>query len=244
MGIVGAIATNLGATSTDRKMVLSGWERVLMFFTFLVMASIEVSLLIDKPNARYFALTILAVGLVMRELAKERAARKQRAAGVGLATILAGQKATASDDVLTPDTLDFDADNAPILAAIRGTGRTLDFALMEAAKLDRTLYLLFVREQTVITVEDQRRKWVKDPEASEIFQYAKARVGGRAMVLPCYAVSDSAAGTIVDVAATVGASRLILGSPQRSTLLNLLRGNIVRDVSSLLPEDIELVVFA
>ena len=64
------------------------------------------------------------------------------------------------------------------------------------------------------------------------------------MVLPCYAVSDSAAGTIVDVAATVGASRLILGSPQRSTLLNLLRGNIVRDVSSLLPEDIELVVFA
>ena len=245
VGVVGAIATNLGATSTDRKMVLTHRERGLMFFTFLVMAGIEISLLIDKPNARYFALTILAVGLVMRELAKERAARKQRPAGAaGPAATLANPAARAAGDGLTPDTLDFDVDSAPILAAIRGTGRTLDFALKEAAKLDRTLYLLFVREQTVITAEDRRRKWINDAEAGEIFQYAKARVGGRAMVLPCYAVSDSAAGTIVDVAATVGASRLILGSPQRSTLLNLLRGNIVRDVSSLLPEEIELVVFA
>ena len=131
-----------------------------------------------------------------------------------------------------------------MLVAVRGTGRTLDFALKEAALLQRTLYLLFVREQTVITVEDQRRKWLSDAEAGEIFQYAKARVGGQAMVLPCYAVSDSAAGTIVDVAATVGASRLILGAPNRHSVLGLLRGNIVRDVSNLLPEDIELLVFA
>ncbi len=241
VGVVGAIATNLGATSTDRKMVLTVWERGFMFFTFLVMAGIEISLLIDKPNARYFALTILAVGLVMRELAKERAARKKRTLE---ATVPGAVPVKASDDGPTWEAFDFDADNAPILAAIRGKGRALDFALKEAAKLDRTLYLLFVREQTVITVEDRRRKWVNDAEAGEIFQYAKARVGGRAMVLPCYAVSDSAAGTIVDVAATVGASRLILGAPQRSTLLNLLRGNIVRDVSDLLPEDIELVVFA
>ena len=148
----------------------------------------------------------------------------------------------AEDGSVEP--LDLAADTAPILAAIRGKGRTLDFALKEAARLERTLYLLFVREQTIITNEDQRRKWVNDAEAQDIFQYAKARVGGQAMVLPCYAVSDSAAGTIVDVAATVGASRLILGSPQRSTLLNLLRGNIVRDVGALLPEDVELVVFA
>ncbi len=241
VGVVGAIATNLGATSTDRKMVLTYWERGFMFFTFLVMAGIEISLLIDKPNARYFALTILAVGLVMRELAKERAARKKSTLET---TVPGAVPAKAFDDGPTLEALDLDADNAPILAAIRGKGRALDFALKEAAKLDRTLYLLFVREQTVITVEDRRRKWVNDAEAGEIFQYAKARVGGRAMVLPCYAVSDSAAGTIVDVAATVGASRLILGAPQRSTLLNLLRGNIVRDVSDLLPEDIELVVFA
>jgi amino acid transporter len=36
VGVVGAIATNLGATSTDRKLNLAQWERALMFCTFLV----------------------------------------------------------------------------------------------------------------------------------------------------------------------------------------------------------------
>src|SRR5207237_10540168 len=61
VGVVGAIATNLGATSTDRKLSIKSWERTLMFATFIVMFAIEMSLLIDKPNARYFAVTVLAV---------------------------------------------------------------------------------------------------------------------------------------------------------------------------------------
>src|SRR5438034_181125 len=77
VGVVGAIATNLGATSTDRKLSIKTWERTLMFGTFLVMAAIEISLLIDKPNARYFAVTILAVGLILRGLVQERRMKKQ-----------------------------------------------------------------------------------------------------------------------------------------------------------------------
>ena len=53
VGVVGAIATNLGATSTDRKLILAQWERSLMFCTFLVMAAIEISLLIDKPGHEF-----------------------------------------------------------------------------------------------------------------------------------------------------------------------------------------------
>ena len=48
-----------------------------MFGTFIVMAAIEMSLLIDKPNARYFAVTILAVGLIMRGLVQERRIKKE-----------------------------------------------------------------------------------------------------------------------------------------------------------------------
>ncbi len=77
VGVVGAIATNLGATATDRKLSIKAWERTLMFSTFIVMASIEMSLLIDKPNARYFAVTILAVGLVLRGLVQERRMKKE-----------------------------------------------------------------------------------------------------------------------------------------------------------------------
>jgi amino acid transporter len=63
-------------------------------------------------------------------------------------------------------------------------------------------------------------------------------------LLPCYAVSDAAAETIVDIAATVGASQLILGAPQRNMVVNLLRGNIIRNISSLLPDEIDLLVYA
>ena len=77
VGVVGAIATNLGATSTDRKLSIKSWERTLMFGTFIVMAAIEMSLLIDKPNARYFAVTILAVGLILRGLVQERRMKKE-----------------------------------------------------------------------------------------------------------------------------------------------------------------------
>src|SRR5436309_3686760 len=41
VGVVGAIATNLGASSTDRKLSIKSWERTLMFATFIVMAAID-----------------------------------------------------------------------------------------------------------------------------------------------------------------------------------------------------------
>src|SRR4030095_14992935 len=77
VGVVGAIATNLGATATDRKLSIKVWERRLMFTTFIVMAGIEMSLLIDKPNARYFAVTIVAVGLILRGLVLERRMKRE-----------------------------------------------------------------------------------------------------------------------------------------------------------------------
>src|SRR5580658_1605358 len=52
VGVVGAIATNLGACSTDNKLHLATWERVTMFITFLIMLAIELSLFVDKPSAR------------------------------------------------------------------------------------------------------------------------------------------------------------------------------------------------
>src|SRR5205823_2366656 len=129
-----------------------------------------------------------------------------------------------------------------ILCAIRGTGRTLDFALREARETGRRLYLLFVREQPFMTEQDSKRKWQEDPEASMIFAEARGKEGVNPLF--CYAVSPSAAETIVDIAATLGASRLILGAPKRNALINLLRGNVIREVSNLLPEEIDLLVYA
>jgi amino acid transporter/nucleotide-binding universal stress UspA family protein len=235
VGVVGAIATNLGATATDRKLSIKSWERTLMFTTFVVMAAIELSLLIDKPNARYFAVTILAVGLILRGLVMERRMKKEAApATVPLEVASADSPVSTPQNVITSES---------ILCAIRGTGRTLDFALREAGDTGRRLYLLFVREQQFMTEQDAKRKWQEDPEASMIFHEAKQKAPDHPPLF-CYAVSPSAAETIVDVAATLGASRVILGAPQRNALINLLRGNVIREVSDSLPEEIDLVVYA
>jgi amino acid transporter/nucleotide-binding universal stress UspA family protein len=236
VGVVGAIAANLGATSTDKKMSIRGWERTLMFATFLVMVAIELSLVIDKPHARYFVLTILTVGLILRSLVQESRARKEPAA--------AAQAPSAAAARAEPGQAAAEATaGEAILCAVRGPGRTLDFALREARETGRRLYLLFVREQLFITEQDRKRKWQEDPDARTVFSTAREKAAGQ-QPLFCYAVSPSAAETIVDVAATVGASRVVLGAPQRNAIIKMLRGNIIREVSTLLPEEIDLLVYA
>jgi amino acid transporter len=237
VGVVGAIATNLGATSTDKHLDLARWERVLMFCTFLIMSAIEISLFLDKPNARVFAASVLAVGLVLRGLAEERAEKKKQ---------VAAEKAKEERPSPLPALFQAPKDEVTgpqMLCAVRGIGRTLDFAIQEAKETKRPLYLLFVREQPVLAPGDRKRKWTEDPEATAIFSYASEKADGLT-ILPCYAASDSAADTIVDIAATVGASYLIVGAPQRSMLINLLRGNIIKNISDILPEEIHLLVYA
>jgi amino acid transporter/nucleotide-binding universal stress UspA family protein len=254
VGVVGAIATNLGATATDRKLPIKTWERTLMFGTFTVMFAIEMSLLVDKPNARYFAVTILAVGLILRGLVQERRAKKEAKpllipeklsvdTGSGAAIARSGSSSPLSASRADSSIGELEGTES-ILCAIRGTGRTLDFALREARDTRNRLYLLFVREQPFMTEQDVKRKWQEDPEASSVFAEAKSKTDANHPPLFCYAVSPSAAETIVDVAATLGASRLILGAPKRNALLNLLRGNVIREVSNLLPEEIDLLVYA
>jgi amino acid transporter/nucleotide-binding universal stress UspA family protein len=252
VGVVGAIATNLGATSTDWKLNLKGFQRGIMFVTFLIMAAIEMSLFIDKPSARIFAFTVLAMGLILRGLAKESAERRRKASEAAAmeAAVLAVERAarerpaeapkTASPVTPAPQSV-VRGYSGPILTAVRGCGRTLDFAVKEAAENGQPLYVLFVREQPIIAPGDRRRKWAEDRQAREVFESLRDKGLGET-IIPCYAVSDAPAHTIADLASTIGAERVLLGAPQRSSLIHILRGNIIREVAGLLPDDITLLV--
>jgi amino acid transporter/nucleotide-binding universal stress UspA family protein len=239
VGVVGAIATNLGASSTDRKLGLGPWERLLMFVTFLIMLAIELSLFVEKPSARVFALTVLAIGLVLRGLAAEYAQRAKAAAAAAAVAASSQSQTPITTFTYKPQ----EAEGPPMMCAIRGVGRTLDFAIDESRQTHRPLYLLFIRNLPVLTAQDYKRKWQDDEEARAIFIHAKSKAEGHP-VYPCYAVSDSVADTIVDITATMGASYLILGAPERRGLVNLLRGSIIRDISDNLPDDIHLLVLA
>jgi amino acid transporter/nucleotide-binding universal stress UspA family protein len=239
VGVVGAIATNLGACSTDRKLGLAAWERMTMFVTFLIMLAIETSLFAYKPSARIFAMTVLLAGLVLRGLAGEFAVRSKAAAAEAAESAPAAMPVPVAPLVFNMENVD----GPPMMCAIRGLGKTLDFAIDESRQTRRPLYLLFVRSLPVLTEQDYKRKWQEDDEAREVFLAAKSKAGGHP-VFPCYAVSDSVATTIVDITATMGASYLILGAPERKGLAYLLRGNIIREISDNLPDDIHLLVYA
>jgi len=175
---------------------------------------------------------VLAVGLILRGLASEHFHRKRAtekvAESVANGTVAIAPMATTG---------------APMMCAVRGVGKTLDFAVEEARESRRPLYVLFVRALPALTEQDKSRKWEEDEDARKIFAEAKAKARGHP-VFPCYAVSDSVPDTIVDIAATTGVTHLVLGSPERKGLIHLLRGDIIRRISDHLPEPIHLLVYA
>jgi amino acid transporter/nucleotide-binding universal stress UspA family protein len=235
VGVVGAIATNLGATSTDENLKLAPWERVLMFSTFLIMAAIEVSLLIEKPGARVFAGSVVAVGLVLHGISVVRKRMPSAVPSPELKEVPAEEP-----HFEFPEGKSY---GSPMVCAVRGLGGTLDFAIEIAKDMNRPLYVTFVREQAILTLEDRKRHWTDDLQARKIFDGAREKAAGHP-ILPCYAVSDFPAHTIVDLAISVGASHLILGAPRRNMLVKLIRGNVILQVSRFLPEKIHLLVYA
>lgn len=66
IGVVGAIAINLGTTSTNGALPLRRLERLLMLVLTVVMIAIEATICVVKPEARGFALLVLVAGLAAR----------------------------------------------------------------------------------------------------------------------------------------------------------------------------------
>lgn len=232
VGFVGAIVTNLGVNASDKTTPMKGWERILMWIACIIMFAIEITLFIDKPDARRFVISVMAAGLILRMLVVESRQKTWAAKKVKLR-----HASIFSEDAQVP------LHHGAILCAIRSIGKTLNFAIQEATRYNQPLYILFIREQKIITEEDRSRLWVDDDDASKIFDYAKDLASTIDMKF-FYSVSDNPAGTIVEMAEQLQVSRLILGRPRHSVMLQMLRGNVVQEISELLPENIDLIVLS
>jgi nucleotide-binding universal stress UspA family protein len=136
------------------------------------------------------------------------------------------------------------------MVAARGVTPVLRFALNEASLRDATLYVLYVREVAFFIggvnpapTKSPRPKWQDDPQASAIMSLClKAGEEYGVPVMPVYVVSTNPAGTIIDISATLGVDILMLGSAHRTTMARLLKGDVVTQVATGLPEEIELVI--
>ncbi|HEY4329071.1 MAG TPA: universal stress protein [Phycisphaerae bacterium] len=70
VGVVGAIAINLGSCSFNKLMPVKRWERGGLAVLAVIMVVIEATLVWDKPDARYFASLVLFSGLAARFFTK------------------------------------------------------------------------------------------------------------------------------------------------------------------------------
>lgn len=252
VGFVGAIATNLGSTSTDFKLEIDKPQRIFMFATFLIMAAIEISLFIYKPDARTFVVTILAIGLILRGLVLERkfgVKPSKTARPTTAVTELTKEKlpqATAAEGIkkplpkFIPKAEAAHMHNGAMLCAVFQKGKALEFALQECERFNQPLYVLFIREEKV-TMSYGEWTWLDDKQACEAFDIAVTATEKVKMSF-LYAVSAHAARNIVTEAKNLNVSRVIMSMPRRNKLLRLIQGDIVEDVREHLPMNIDLLV--
>src|SRR5205085_4876516 len=73
IGVVGAIAVNLGSCAFNRNLKLRWHERGTMALTFVILFAVEMTLAKTKPNALYFIVCILIGGFTLRLIAQKRA---------------------------------------------------------------------------------------------------------------------------------------------------------------------------
>jgi len=117
------------------------------------------------------------------------------------------------------------------------------FALQEAKLRGARLYFLFVREVQVAAEVVGRLG--DDMKAQEVISEMKRAAADEKVALtPVYCTANKASDMIVELAATLGADLVVLGGTRRGVLVNLLRGDTVREVSAQLPDEIPLVVVA
>jgi nucleotide-binding universal stress UspA family protein len=240
IGVVGAIALNLGSCTFNKALKLPLAERVLMGTTCLILMAVELTIARTKPDALFFVICVLVLGLSLRGYAQRRA---------GLRTLTVSTEIAAA---MAPESMpEFRLNLAPgqsILVAARGVNPVLRFALEEARLRQATLYVLYVKEIAVTlpgpVAAPEKPRWQDDKAASDIMLRMMALAKENDVtVLPVYMVSDDPAAIILDVSATLGIDLLVLGTPHRHTMVRLLKGNVVTEVAKNLPENIQLIIY-
>ena len=240
IGVVGAITVNLGSCTFNRAIGFTWYDRVLFGITFTILFFVELTLARTKPDALFFVVCVLGIGLALRAWTQKRS---------GFTTLTVTRQVAAMVSPNLAATMQPRMEEGQkIMVAARGITPVLRFALDEAQLRKATLCVLYVKEIAVYYAGGPtflgRARWQDDPEAQAIMSLMlKLGAERNICVLPVYAVSEDAAATILDLSATMGVDFLMIGATQRHALANLLRGSVATNVAQQLPDSIQLVIY-
>lgn len=228
IGVVGAVFINIGSTATDRKLPIGRITRVFMGVVAIVLFFIEISIAVEKSFAALFAGIVLFVGISARAVAQRSRARKPVEAVP--APVPAPVRRRARKAMPT----------SRFLVATKDVNeKLLKFALEEAKARNAFLFVLNVKEIAVGALPE-RIVLESNGVESRIHELCeRSGIDYQYLQVPSYEVGY----TIAEQAATYGVERLIIGAEKRNRLENVLKGSVMRSLSGLLPEDVQLVIF-
>lgn len=252
IGVVGAVALNLGSCATNPQAELKLYERVAMTALAALMVLIWLTIAWEKPNALIFAMTIMGVGLSARWTARNREriqswAEKRFPAVVGV-TSSAASTLAAKAAALTkwPATAAKTPAKTRILVCTRGNPRLINYAIEQCRLSSGELFVLFVRHVAVPTIGlSGHADMSQDAEAVELFAAVKEQAneaGVPAYFL--YSVAYDVAEAILEMAATYAVDTVLLGTTRRGMLWRAMKGDVIQQVAYELPERITLLVHA
>ena len=227
IGVVGAILINVGSTATDLSLKLPNRTRLMMMASAAVLFLIEGSIIIDKPKATVFISLVLTAGLLARYVAQRK-----------LVVIPAVQPAVVP---LQPSK----RRRKPLpsvkylLAMKDSNDRLLNFAVEEAKIRNALLFVLRVKEVAVGLLPERLEMPTNGAEEHIREVCERAGIEYQTISIP----SNEVGYTITEYAATFGVERVIVGASSRRLIESVLKGSTIRSVSSLLPEEIRLVIF-
>jgi nucleotide-binding universal stress UspA family protein len=239
IGVVGAIAINLGSCAYNRKLEIFNVERIGLWALGGAMAAIWLTIATTNPSATAFISVILIGGMVMRSVTRSLAKRAPvPARAAAAAAALVGESAEPLPE--------FDPGKGRILVATRGNLRLLKFAFKEAAKHASNLFVLFVRDINVLFPGQAAPLGPEeDGEAASLFRAARDMAREHDVPLQeIYCVSSEPADVILDFAATYAADLVILGVSRKAGVLRALRGDVITGVADDLPDESTLLIHA
>jgi nucleotide-binding universal stress UspA family protein len=250
IGVVGAVALNLGACSTNPQLKMARYERAIMLLIAVLMVVVWFTIAYEKPNALIFAMTILGLGLAARWTARHREEIRHWAEATVPSLVEATDTATgrlaASAAALTgrAQVTPVGPIQKRILVATRGNPRLMKFAIEQAQALHGELLVLFVRHVAVTAFAPVRAmQLAEDREAVEMFAdfrkaAEEAHVPAYFLYAPAFDISDA----ILETAATHAVDTLLLGTTRRGVLWRAMKGDVIQQVAANLPERITLLV--
>jgi len=240
IGVVGAIALNLGCCTFNKTLGIKWPDRTLFAITFVILAAVWLTLAKTKPDALFFVVMVLMIGLGLRSLAHKAS---------GMESVMVHRDVA---DIVQPNLSELfrpiPCEGTRILVAAQGLTPVMSYALDEAELRKGPLYVLYVKKVAVLFAggvgTTKKVKWEDDPRASAIMSVMLKQGMDRGVtVIPIFAVSDDPGAVILDFAATLGVDYLYMGGSQRQKLTTLLSGDVIRQVASTLPEEIKLIIY-